>query len=270
MQPKQTPATATLAVQIADDIRIKIERGDLQPDAELPTRLDLQATWRCSSTVARHAIDLLRQQGLITSGRGRPSRVRAKPERTRRTSERHQEEKDRVLLPEPDRAAVGVSETDNGVSIDDLKFSTTYDLTKANETLAQLLSIKEGESVLRRIYETKYPDSGHYCAWSESYIPKKLIEQNEKLFDSTEEPWPGGTQHQLWTVGIELGKFIEDVSARMPTTVEQQEWGIEDGVPMIRVTRKSVDTQDKIVEVSHTVFPADRVELTFVTNLTRW
>jgi GntR family transcriptional regulator len=88
--------------------------------------------------------------------------------------------------------------------------------------------------------------------------------------DASNEPWPGGTQHQLYTVGIEIMTMIDEVTAKMPTTVDRQAWGLDNGIPLLLVRRISIDKLDRIVEVSDAVFPADRTKLEFKTPLKPW
>jgi|GEM_PF-6643884 len=56
----------------------------------------------------------------------------------------------------------------------------------------------------------------------------------------------------------------------MPTTVEAQLWGLPDGVPLLLCRRISLDSQDRVVEISDAEYPADRTELHFVTPLRAW
>lgn len=90
------------------------------------------------------------------------------------------------------------------------------------------------------------------------------------LLDETNEPWPGGTQHQLSTVGIEVMCMLDLVTARMPTTVEGQLWGLGDGIPLLFCRRLSLDADNRVVEISDATYPADRTELQFVTPLKAW
>jgi GntR family transcriptional regulator len=76
--------------------------------------------------------------------------------------------------------------------------------------------------------------------------------------------------HQLSTVGIEVARIVDEVTARMPTTVEAQLWDLPDGVPIIFCRRISIDADDRVVEVSDADYPADRTELQFVTPLKPW
>jgi GntR family transcriptional regulator len=103
-----------------------------------------------------------------------------------------------------------------------------------------------------------------------SHIPLALVEGNPALLDPDREPWPGGTQHQLSTVGIEIMRIVDEVTARMPTTVEVQLWGLPDGVPLIFCRRISIDADGCVVEISDANYPADRTELHFITPLKPW
>ena len=76
--------------------------------------------------------------------------------------------------------------------------------------------------------------------------------------------------HQLYTVGVEIDRVLDRVTAAMPTTVEAQLWDLTSGIPLLCVRRISIDINDRVVEVSDAQFPADRTVLAFATQLTRW
>ncbi|GAA4837634.1 GntR family transcriptional regulator [Saccharopolyspora rosea] len=259
-----------MQLRIADDIRMQIERGELAPGNPLPTLHELADRWGCSLSSARSAISLLKQQGLITGGRGKAPVVRTQPRQVVRSSDRHQAEKDLVLASEDERRQNGVAENDLGVPLDDLNFKTTHDVIKADADLAEGFNIEQGADVLRRVFEHADPKSGHRESWSVSYIPYDLVNAKPEVFESN-KPHPGGTQHQLYeAAGIELARIDDVVTAAMPTTAAAQLWGMDPGIPMIHVRRISIDTQGRTVEISDADFPADRTKLHFSTPLTLW
>jgi len=247
MEPQPTAVQPPIQLRIADDIRMQIERGELTPGDSLPTLAELCERWSTSMNSARSAVGLLKAQGLITAGRGKAPIVRIPPSRVIRSSERHQTEKDLARLPESDRAAVGEAETNLGMSINDQAFTSKYDTIAADAEMAEVFGIAEGESLLRRRYES-----------------------NPALMDENNEPWPGGTMHQLSTVGIEIASIVDEVTGRMPTTVEAQRWRLPDGVPLLVCRRISLDADSRTIEVSDADYPADRTELRFVTPLKPW
>lgn len=259
-----------LHLRIADDLRIDIENGVLAPDSPLPTLAELARRYDCSIASARGAIALLKSQALIVGGRGRPPMVRSTQHRVVRQANRHQVEKDRALLPEADRRMTGETETNLNRELADTTFSASYSLVYADEQLSELFSVPINETIMRREFLTKDSKTGVYLAHSVSMIPAEVIADNEDLFDERSEPWPGGTMHQLYTVGVEVMQVIDSVSARVPTTVEQQNWQLMDGVPLILCRRASFSKSDQLVEVSDAVYPADRTELRFTTELSPW
>jgi GntR family transcriptional regulator len=270
MEPRRTPALAPIALRVADDLRIEIETGRLVPGASLPTLHEITQRWKCSVTSARSAVGLLKQQGLITGGRGRAPVVRAEPPKVERTSLRHQQEKDLVHEPEEIRRGRGLAEEDLHGPLDDFDFTAHYTTEPAGAELSELFGIDAEELVLRREFEHKNRITGDLVAWSVSWIPQSLITTNPMISDPAHAAWPGGTMHALSTVGIEIDTIIDEVTATMPTTVEVSTWALPEGVPLLWVRRISLDTTHRVVEISDAQYPADRTKLTFHTPLTRW
>jgi GntR family transcriptional regulator len=270
MEPQTTTVQAPIQLRIADDIRIKIEKGELRPGQAIPTLAEICTAWRCSMNAARGAVNLLKAQGLITAGRGKAPTVRVQPGRVIRSSERHQVEKDLAIRPEAERAAVGEAETNFSMPITEQRFSARYDQIGASDDIASVLGIHPGELLLRRQWESTDPQTGVRLSRSTSYIPLSLVEGNPAILDENNEPWPGGTLHQLSTVGIEIMHVVDEVTGRMPTTVEVQAWGLPDGVPLLLCRRISSDTNHRVIEISDAEYPADRTELQFVTRLRPW
>src|SRR4051794_29712471 len=212
MEPRPTAVQPTISLRIADDIRMQIEREELTAGDSLPTLAELCQRWDCSMSAARGAIDLLKAQGLISAGRGKAPTVRIPPRKVVRSSERHQVEKDLALLSEAERASLGEAETNLNMSIADQQFSSQYDVVPAGADLASVFDIDPGDEVLRRRYKAVDRKSGIYLSYSVAYIPTGLIASNPALFDENNEPWPGGTQHQLSTVGIEIMSMVDEVT----------------------------------------------------------
>lgn len=96
------------------------------------------------------------------------------------------------------------------------------------------------------------------------------MEGNPAILDENNEPWPGGTLHQLSTVGIEIMKVVDEVTARMPSNTESQAWDLPSGIPLLFCRRLSYDRDDTLIEISDAWYPADRTELRFVTPLKAW
>jgi GntR family transcriptional regulator len=270
MQPRATAGERPVKVRIADDIRMRIERGELPPGAPIPTIQELTEKWDISPRTARDAHALLRQMGLVTGHRGSPLKVRTPRRMTIRSSDRHQFEKDLALRPEEERSQTGTSELEMQTPIDDLVFRCTAERIPAQEPLASVLQVAPGTELFQRAFQKTDRTTGALHEWSVSYIPIDLIKGNPDIVNKTDQPWSGGTLHQLQTVGIEVMQIVDEVTSAMPTTVDQQLWELEDGVPLLRVRRISIDDHNRVVEVSDAVFPADRTKLVFSTPLEKW
>jgi GntR family transcriptional regulator len=270
MYTEPTAGTVPVHHQIADAIRARIASGELAPGDSIPTIDELAQQWQCSTGVARSALAVLRGEGLITAGRGKPAEVRRPPRRIRLPYSFGQQQKDVVLRPESERAAAGAIEVTAGIPIADTKPSYRYSTVPAGAELAAEFGVADGTELLCRDYEMTDPRTGHRLALSTSYIPKALIESNPELLDEKNEPWPGGHQHQLYTVGIELDRVVRSVVAIEPTPGTRQRWGMESGVPLLLVRSRSIDVDNRMVELSDATYPADRTELEFTEQLTRW
>jgi DNA-binding transcriptional regulator YhcF (GntR family) len=61
--------------QLADDLRRRIRTGDLDLGQELPREADLCHSYGVGIQTVRHALTVLRSEGLIERERGRPHRV---------------------------------------------------------------------------------------------------------------------------------------------------------------------------------------------------
>lgn len=269
LEPRRTQPRTPIATRIADDLRIAIELGTLRGGASLPPQHDLAETYGCSQTTVRIAIESLKKQGLIVGGRGKPPTVRVQVRPVVRDSERHQQEKDLVRKPEEERRKFGLAESDMNVALEKVDFNATYAVT-VDEKISAAFELPSQTEFLVRIFEHSDKRSGRLEAWSISWLPKYLIEANPDIEDPANKAWPGGTMHQLYTVGIEVAKVVDEVSARMPSTVEQEAWSLTDGIPLFVVRRKSYDTAGRIVEISDAHYPSDRTQLVFHTPLTPW
>lgn len=269
----RTPAQPRY-LAIADDLRIQIATGELRPGDELPTLGDLSERYGVSDGIARQALQLLRQQALITRGRGRRSVVRGQRRSIAASNRRALTDKLLVREDEETRRGSGTLENTTGESVHDHDLDRTF--TRVTAT-AETPGFEPGTHLLHRVYETTDKETGLLLLWSQSWLPLDLIESNPNLLDRRGEelePWPGGTQHQLYTVGLEVMRQTSTVTTRPATTVEAARWGMEPSDPVIIVT--GVDhgravgdpgAELRVIASGQSVYPGDRSSLEFVTEL---
>src|SRR5699024_6345778 len=145
----------------------------------------------------------------------------------------------------------------------------TYDVVHPPADVAVELALDAGAYVVRRKYVRQHAE-GAGVSTATSYLPYELVSPNPKLLDANNEPWAGGTIHQLSTVGIEIDQITDYVTATMATRDEQAEQDIPPGTPVIRIRKISTATTGRPVEVTDIPAPADRTTLIYTTQLERW
>lgn len=255
---------------IADDLRRSIREGKRKPGDKLPSETDLASHYKRSVPTVQNALRVLNEEGLIDKQHGRGNFVRRPRTMARRTNVRHQWEKDRAREPVEERAQTGATEHDTGLELDDLVFYASYREIKAGRDIAEAMGVPEGTTLVERTYRTRYAAETAPFNLVTSYLVREMVAGNPDLLDETKEPWPGGSQNQLYTVGIELDRIEERVTARPPTPEEAEELELPRGTAVLMLRKISYDVDDRVVDLSDIVLPGDRTELLFTTPLERW
>ncbi|MFG2529230.1 GntR family transcriptional regulator [Streptomyces sp. NPDC048516] len=256
--------------RITDQLRQAVRTGRWKPGDRLPPVAELAGEFGWSVPAVQDALRILRDEGLVEKQDGRGTVVRRPRTVAVRTNLRHQWEKSRAREPLEERARTGATERDTGLHVDDLVFHASYRETEADEDLARAFDLPEGTPLLERRYRTRYAAESAPFSLMTSYLVRDMIAKNPDLLDEAKEPWPGGSQAQLYTLGIELGRIEERVTARPPAPEEAAELELPPGTSVLVLRKTSVDVNDRIVSVSDVILPGDRTEMLFVTPLERW
>ncbi|UED85490.1 GntR family transcriptional regulator [Streptomyces profundus] len=197
--------------------------------------------------------------------------VRARRRLVRRADERHQWEKNRARLSHTVRAGTGVTEHDTGLAVGDLVFSAVYLPVEAGPELAAAFAVPTGTPLVERSYRTRHVEEPAPFNLTRSYLVTEQVAANPELLDAANEPWPGGTQSQLRTVGIEVARIVEEITAaRPPTDEEASALAMAPGTAVIDLRQRCLDVDDRVVELSEVTLPGDRTRLEFVTRLDPW
>jgi GntR family transcriptional regulator len=187
-----------------------------------------------------------------------------------RSPDRYQWEKDRALLPESERCRTGATEHDTGLVREDLDFDITYDATPAGAELAERFGVPEGTTLLHRRYLTRQAGEESTLSLVDSWLVYDMVAPNPDLLSAGKEPWPGGTQHQLSTLGIEVDRVTDEVITRFPEPGEAAALGIRREAPVLVLRKTSIDTGGRVVEVAEVVLPGDHTKLVSTTRLRPW
>ncbi|WP_189040038.1 GntR family transcriptional regulator [Streptomyces daqingensis] len=256
--------------RIAEDFRRPIRAGELKPGEKLPTEAELVKRYGKGLPTVRQALAQLEAEGLVEKKHGRGTFVRVPRKLVARTNERHQWEKDRAREPKAKRLETGSTEHDTGLTVNDLVFHAEYTEVPANADIAGAFGVPEGTAMVQRTYRTRYSAEPAPFTLVTSYLVRDMVAKNPDLLDAANEPWPGGTQNQLHTVGIELDRITERITARPPSAEEAEELELPPGTAVLVLRKFSHDIEDRLVEMSDVIFPGDRTEMTFVSPLNRW
>lgn len=256
--------------RIANELRRAIQAGELVAGQRLPTEPELIQRFRVSSPTVRQALAVLKAEGIVESRHGIGSFVRQPYKKAVRRNDRHQLEKSLVHEPEDVRRRNGSAEADTGHATDDFVFSAQYSTVPATEALASAFDVPVGTPLLRRVYRSNFADERAPLGMGASYLVHEVAAQNPDLLNPELEPWPGGTMHQLSTIGIEVDRVVEEVVARPPSAEEAEELDVPPGTSVFAIQKSMIDTTGRVVEFADFVLPGDRQRLVFTTQLERW
>lgn len=237
--------------QIADDLRQEILVGRLGPGAALPSESSLIETYGAARGTVRQAIALLRSEGVLDVKRGQGAFVRNRPPVRRlahdRFSRLHRDRGDSAFLAE-------LKAQGQRPEVELIKVGTE----KASSEVARRLGLRRGSKVAIR--RRRYFAEDHPIELATSYLPWKLVD-GSPIMD--QNPGPGGIYARLEEMGYELGRFTEEVTARMPLPDESRALLLSGGVPIIHLIRTAYDTEGNPVEVCDTVMAADSFILSY-------
>jgi GntR family transcriptional regulator len=238
-------------LQIADQLRAAIVKGELSAGAQLPSERELMAAYGAARGTVRQAIAALRAQGLIDVQHGRGAFVRVQPPVRRlaqdRFARRHRKAGKAAYLAEleaegrrPDVEVLAIEKA------------------PASPEVAQRLQLEEGAQVLTR--RRRYLADGQPMELATSYLSWDLVAETPIV---EANPGPGGIYARLEEMGHRLKRFTEDVSARMPLPEEARALQLPAGVPVFVLVRTAYDSTDHPVEVCDTTMAADRYVLSY-------
>ena len=242
---------ATLYRVVADDLRRDIEARTLPPGAELPTEKELAARYGVSRNTVRLAYAELADAGLVVSAQGRGRRVREHVMVTHHLSQI--ESLDTRIAASTD------------AFVDDMRAQQKMPsqhieavLVPAPDFVAERLEVDEGAIVVvrRRLRRV----DGEPSSIADSYYPRDVAEGTEIIN-------PADVSHGVIRLLAERGlpqtRYLDELSARMPTRDESIRLGIAGrGMPVL-VQLRTGYSADRPVRLTVTIMPGDRNQLVY-------
>ncbi|MFF9088667.1 GntR family transcriptional regulator [Streptomyces sp. NPDC014991] len=234
-----------LYLRVAEELRARIESGELPPGTRLPSVAEISGQYGCSNSVASGAYRLLVDEGLVISrhGAGHYVRSRETPELLVRQHRRRSEDSP-FARGAAEQGAVGSWRHE----------STT---AAASDTIAARLGIPAGAPVMHTSYV--YLADELPVQLAESWEPLDVTGQSLVALPEV-GPYAGvGVAARMRVLGIEVGTPVERVRARMATRVEAAALDMNPPGAVLAVERTYFDQgSGRAVETADVVMRGDR------------
>jgi GntR family transcriptional regulator len=226
--------------QIAEDLRARIDRGELAPGEPLPSEKEMIAQYGVSRITVRHAVAALRAAGLIVTEHGRASRVRPEALGT-----------ELIFNPAVTRTPDGQFVTWDGEGWADVEEPSRYRGEAGAH--AALLGLDPAELVF--VFERQLMHASGTQVIHRSVIPFVTAEGTALA----EDPFvpPAGLYRALTAAGHEVG-WRGETRAVMPNPDEAATLDVPDGVPLLVHSRITLDQQGRRLVLEEARLPAHR------------
>ena len=237
--------------RIADDLRRKIESGQLPPRAQLPTEVELMEQYDVSRNTIRDAMRLLVTRRIIDTQPGRGTFVveRFKPFVT-------------TLSADPETGVAGGGEGEayeREVSALGRRSTMTdpqVEIKRAPEQVARRLRIEEGGQVISR-HQLRFIDETPWSTMT-SYYPLEFVQRGATDLIQV-HGMKDGISYLKEALGIEQAGYQDHIRVRLPTETETRFFQLPaSGASVIEIHRTAYDVSGQPIRVTVTTFTADR------------
>jgi GntR family transcriptional regulator len=241
--------------QIAEDLRGKIEGGEIAAGAQLPTEIELMEQYDASRNTVRDAIKLLTARDLVETRPGQGTFVveRINPFVTTLTSD-----------PETGRGGgegyVYIAEVAAGGRTT-VTSDPRVEVQQANAATADALRIKEGDQVVSR-HQQRFID-GTAFSLQTSFYPMSLVQRGATRLIQATDLQEGTVLYLANTLGIKQAGYRDSIQVRPPDENEASFFRLPaDGrVPVFEVYRVAFDEEGNRIRLTITIYPVDRNRL---------
>jgi GntR family transcriptional regulator len=237
---------------IADDLRRKIESGELPADSggPLPTEVDLREQYGASRNTVRDAIKWLTTLGLVETRPGQGTYVVEKPTPfvTTLTGEVASGGGEETVY----LATVAASGRTPASS------APRVEIQQADRVVARALRLDEGAQVVTR-HQERFID-GTPWALQTSFYPMSLVERGATRLLIPEDMIEGALGYLATEWGVKQAGYRDTISVRPPD--ENEAWFFKlppDGrISVFEIHRIGFDKNGDRIRLTITVYPADR------------
>ena len=245
--------------QIAEDLRVQVESGALEPGQKLRTEIELRERYGASRNTVRDAIKWLTTLGLVETRPGQGTFVVKKIDPFVTT-----------LSGDPKTGVGGdegasylseVSERNRKASASPLQL----EIQEASVDVAAGLWIPKGTEVISR-HERRFID-GTPWSMQTSYYPMEFADRGAERLRSARNITEGTVQYLADALHIHQVGYRDWITVRAPNATEADFFKLPpDGrVPMYEIFRTAFDGNGTPMRLTVTVYPADRNQ--FIINV---
>jgi len=245
--------------RIAEDLRQKIESGELGHGDQLPTELELREQYDASRNTVRDAMKWLITRGLIETRPGQGTFVANKidPYVTILTGmpEKGGDEEGPVYIKKSQDGAKGnpkPARTDPRVEIQ-----------KAAGAGAEELQVAAGANLVSR-HQERYIDDAPWSLQT-SFYPLALAQRADRLLD-TENIKEGAVAYLRRKLGLKQVGYRDMITMRPASATETVFFKLPDDgrVPVFEVRRTAFDEHGQPFRLTVSVYPSDRNQFTVI------
>jgi GntR family transcriptional regulator len=238
--------------QIAEQLRLQIESGDLTPGSQLPTELELQERYSASRNTVRDAIKWLSTLGLVVTRPGQGTFVAQDIDPF--VSALSGDPEGKLGGGEGARYLSEVSEQNRKPSVSSIQ----VEIQEATEEVAAGLWVPKGTEVISR-HERRFID-GTLWAMVTSFYPAEFADRGARRLRSAGNIEEGTVQYLADTLHLRQVGYRDWITVRAPNATEADVFVLpQDGrVAMYEVFRTAFDGNGQPMRLTVTVYPADR------------
>jgi GntR family transcriptional regulator len=241
--------------QIADDLRGKIDSGEIAHGAQLPTEIELMDEYSASRNTVRDAIKLLTTRGMVEPRPGQGTFVVEKinPFVTTLTG-------DPVKSQGGGEEDIYIAEVKAGGRTPTAS-DPRVEVQRASESIADALRIKDEDQVVSR-HQQRFID-GIPFSLQTSFYPMSLVHRGAtRLIEATNIP-EGTVAYLSDKFGVKQASYRDSIQVRPPDDQEATFFRIPaDGqVPVFEIYRIAFDESGDRIRLTITIYPVDRNRL---------
>jgi GntR family transcriptional regulator len=237
--------------QIADDLRQKIESGELGHGDQLPTELELREGYNASRNTVRDAMKWLITRGLIETRPGQGTFVVGKidPYVT-------------ILTGKPEKGLDDEGPVYRAAVEATLRKPTSteprVEIQQAAGVIANALQLPTGSAVVSR-HQQRYIDG---TPWSlqTSFYPMSLVERGALRLIQAPNIIEGTVSYLTSELGLGQAGWRDKITVRVPDATETSFFKLPDDgrVAVFEVLRTAFDHDGKPFRLTISVYPVDR------------